>query len=387
MGQYVKVATGLVQWYNGDGEATGDIKMQFRHRGKRVARTTGSRDIKRAKVVMEQVRLELDADAGVTMERLSTGNYTRLSEAVEVYYNVNWKGTLHGDDSKVKLEIIINHLHNPYCHSINSMIVKRLRRSLATEDIGSHDEPKFRAPTTVNRYIAALKTVMIDLQKQGYIDRLPEWGMVSEKPYRRDRVITDPELGDIIKYCHRPVYRYGRTNGKRAVLLDKVTRKPIINQRATEMRQRVGDLFLVLRKTGMRIGEATSIAFGRHIKMDRRAITITADIAKGKSIRTIPMADVVYEILSSITPGPDGRAFPFTKDYADKVWRQARSLLGIEDKNFVPHALRHTLATNLLEKGVPVGKVQALLGHEDLSTTMIYTHLTADDMGGVLNAS
>lgn len=49
-----------------------------------------------------------------------------------------------------------------------------------------------------------------------------------------------------------------------------------------------------------------------------------------------------------------------------------------------PHILRHTFATNAIRKGVPLPAVQRLMGHKDIKTTQIYTHLITDDLADAI---
>ncbi|WP_175469396.1 tyrosine-type recombinase/integrase [Desulfoluna spongiiphila] len=333
---------------------------------------------------MDRVRQEIDIEIDSPPTTVSTVHPIRLSEATQEYYDLKWKGLAHGEDSLIKLRVIIDALGDPPCNTITTTTVRRLRNILLSQNIGTATKKHHRADATVNRYVTALRTIILDQHKQGNLTKLPDWEMVSEKQYRRDRLVTDEELAAMIDFTQIPVLKYGQRGGETVVLTDKMTGAPLVNEEATQKRRLVGDLLMVLRKTGMRLGEACAITYGRHINLTRRTIMISADIAKGKSIRTLPMTPTVHTLLRDLSPAPDSRAFPLSNDYVGKVWKKGRRHLGITDKHFVVHAIRHTVATRLLEDGVPVAKVQALLGHEDISTTMIYTHLVPIDLADEL---
>ena len=148
-------------------------------------------------------------------------------------------------------------------------------------------------------------------------------------------------------------------------------------------------LFLFLYNTGCRISEALSVDVD-DIEWGERRIKI---MGKGSKERFVFLSKkALTEIKDQYLPqreaylvekgkggekalfiGERGGRLPFSSSHI--IFDEYREKLGWQ-KDFTPHTLRHSFATHLMDKGADIRLVQELLGHESISTTQIYTHVS-----------
>jgi len=133
--------------------------------------------------------------------------------------------------------------------------------------------------------------------------------------------------------------------------------------------------------TGMRVSEVTRLLI---TDLDSQRMVIRVEQGKGRKDRYVMLSPSLLETLRQywraskpkvfLFPGADGKK-PLCVSAAQKAFDKARLQAGIR-KPVSFHTLRHSFATHLLEDGVNVRKIQALLGHRSLHTTERYTHVT-----------
>ncbi len=151
----------------------------------------------------------------------------------------------------------------------------------------------------------------------------------------------------------------------------------------------VKDLFHVtmidlLYSCGLRVSELVDLQFNQ-VFIEEGILRI---LGKGNKERIVPMADLTKKNLqdyinkdrnlwikqkhSYIFVKPNGKRI--TRQYVYAMLRSKGEALNITE-HLSPHTLRHCFATSLLEGGADLRTVQELLGHSDISTTQIYTHI------------
>lgn len=132
--------------------------------------------------------------------------------------------------------------------------------------------------------------------------------------------------------------------------------------------------------SGLRVGEVINLKMG-DILLDELIIYIRQGKGK-KDRRSIIPEKLKQELYFFIADRPTeeylfitDRNSKYTSRTAQKIFSNALNKAGIKKKATF-HCLRHSFATHLLENGVDIRYVQELLGHQNIRTTQIYTHLT-----------
>jgi integrase len=200
---------------------------------------------------------------------------------------------------------------------------------------------------TVNRELALLKHMLTKAVDWGYLKQNPTKAVkLLKEPPGRLRYLEAEEIERLLDACDDPQTPYLR---------------PIV---------------IVALHTGMRLGEILGLRWG-DLDLRHRLISITK--TKNNERKTIPINEALYEELTKL---PRHMTSPYLLGHLDgtrilRIDRSFHSALkraGIEGFRF--HDLRHTFASHLAMRGVPLETIGALLGHKDPKMTRRYAHLS-----------
>jgi integrase/recombinase XerD len=144
----------------------------------------------------------------------------------------------------------------------------------------------------------------------------------------------------------------------------------------------------LLYATGLRVSELVGLK-NSNINLEAGYVRT---LGKGSNERAIPMGEKATDALKAyfsdgrlqLAKGSNSpyvflnsRGRPMTRQGFWKIIRRHGKAAGIK-KKISPHGIRHSFASHLLEAGADLRSVQVMLGHEDISTTQIYTHVTRE---------
>ncbi|MFN8057553.1 MAG: site-specific tyrosine recombinase XerD [Vicinamibacterales bacterium] len=179
--------------------------------------------------------------------------------------------------------------------------------------------------------------------------------------------------------------------------VDEVDRLLASPDDSTALGLRDRALLEVLYATGMRASELVHLRVG-DVNVDAGFLTCTG---KGDKQRVVPVGDeaalrlkaYVFQARPSLQrarPGPwlfvNARGTRLSRVGLWKIVAGYATRLGLR-RRLSPHVLRHSFATHLLERGADLRAIQLMLGHADLSTTQIYTHVLESRLKRVYDAA
>ena len=151
-------------------------------------------------------------------------------------------------------------------------------------------------------------------------------------------------------------------------------------------------LLELLYGSGLRATELVSLPLGA-VPRDAPFLTVTG---KGGQQRMVPVSTRAKQALSrwlGLRPQGSKALFPsrsrqghLTRIRLFQLLRALAARSGIDPEKVSPHVLRHAFATHLLEGGADLRVLQILLGHADIATTQIYTHVDAARLVALVNA-
>jgi integrase/recombinase XerD len=222
------------------------------------------------------------------------------------------------------------------------------------------------APATVQRKVACLRSFYRHLRREGSLDHDPTADLRAPKRSQRlPQVLTRDEV-------------------QRLLAAPRGTDPAALRDRA---------LLELMYACGLRASEAVSLELG---DVDLEAGVLRAR-GKGSKERLVPVGRQAVSALRAyvargrpalVGEAAEDRLFVnhrgggLTRQGLYKVVRRHARTAGLADK-ISPHTLRHTFATHLLAGGCDLRSVQEMLGHADIATTQIYTHLSADRLKDV----
>lgn len=227
-----------------------------------------------------------------------------------------------------------------------------------------------RASSTISRNLAAIKSFYQFLVEENVIDKDPTVHLESPKVDKRlPRVLN---LSEVEALLNQPSL-----------------------ENAPGMRDKA--MLEVIYATGIRVSELVSL--------DVTDINLEAGylrcLGKGDKERIVPLGSVAIRFLELYLQAArpemvkrSGETALFVNHHGRRLTRQGFWKIlkryaqeANIDVNITPHTLRHSFATHLLENGADLRSVQEMLGHADISTTQIYTHITRNRLQEVYRKS
>lgn len=156
----------------------------------------------------------------------------------------------------------------------------------------------------------------------------------------------------------------------------------------TDIGYRDRTMFELIYSCGLRVSECANLKVGRYYSLEKRLVVL----GKGSKERMIPVGDIAASYLDTYISSVRGRLLGKAKSQfmfisqehkvitRQEIWHRLKTYCDKAGVTSKVHTLRHSFATHLLQNGADLRSVQELLGHSDIRTTEIYTHVNTSDL-------
>jgi len=296
------------------------------------------------RLTQEKIRTGQDISLDVAQNTRSIA--MNLRELAEEVRNRHWRGCKSEDTLWIQARDVYRRLGaSRSVREINENVIDDLIYQLERDG---------KSNGTINRRLAALSKMLKHAYRRGYISRMPVIERKRESEGRMRWLSYDEEVVLIAKF--------------------------------RELRHdQMADFIEVLIDTGLRTGELFKLC-GRDVNVEERVIYLW-DTKNGKS-RSVPLTQRALNALQrNYKSDSELPLFNFTRHAFRHQWDLVKALIGLDgDKEFVPHSLRHTCATRLVEKGIDLRVIQEFLGHRAIQTTIRYAKVVPKSLHAARDA-
>jgi site-specific recombinase XerD len=298
-------------------------------------------------------------DYNVSMSHSITELKQQFLEYIEIEKGRSLK-TVENYDHYISRFIDYSKLKN--AEDITDKIVREFHLWLNRQPSNKNTEKDTLKKKTQNYYLIALRSFLKFMAKRGVKSLSPEYIELAKVGERHLDLITSEELKRLL-------------NAPEGDNLKSLRDKAIL------------ELFF---STGLRVSELCSISRDLDLSADEFSIR-----GKGEKIRVVFLSseakDAIKKYLDKRTDIDDALFVRLGRENArdgdmrldprsvERIIKQCAIKAGIS-KKVTPHVIRHCFATDLLSNGADLRSVQMLLGHSNISTTQIYTHVTDSEL-------
>lgn len=299
---------------------------------------------KRRRTAQRKTKAEAMAARRELVEELSrspvaaAGVFT-VEKARRLSLRIRWAGTAGERTAALYTASIVEHFGaGADLGSITVPQIEEWRQALLA---------KGNRPATINKKVSALRSMFSDAVLHGHLTQAPAVPQQLRLSNTRDRVISPEE--------ERAFCRFFQERGEPAA----------------------ADLLVFLLQTAARWGEAERLR-GEDVDLARGRVTFWQ--TKSGRPRSVPLTRRAVDALRPHLPAvPGHRVWPYSYSQMVRLWNAAKAAMDLEgDEALTIHTTRHTCASHLAAKGIPLHQLMAFGGWSSLASVQRYLHLHTD---------